>query len=89
MVEKNLTEKTVIGRKHLSDRWVQEGGDFWAKCHPPYLSVDLVGARCRGVRAGLESGEAGTMTQRVNTPSAAQGQGPSPRTREACVSLNA
>lgn len=46
-VEKNLTEQTVIGRKHLSDRRVQEGGDLWGKCHPPYLSVDLVGARCR------------------------------------------
>lgn len=40
------------------------------------------------MRAGLESGEAGTMTQRVNTPSAAQGQGPSPRAREARASLN-
>lgn len=40
------------------------------------------------MRVGLESEEAGTMTQRVNTPSAAQGQGPSPRAREARASLN-
>ena len=58
-----MTKKTVIGRRHLSDWWVWEGRDFWRECHPPNLSVDLVGARYRGVRAGLESGEAATVTQ--------------------------